>query len=635
MPKVTDRFQVGCNYWASHAGTRMWRDWRIDVVRDDLRQMASASLNTLRVFPLWSDFQPIEQLRAYLGEPREIRIHDRPVLTASGLEAAGIDPVMFDRFRALADVARECELSLIVGLVTGWMSGRFFAPPALAHFNAITNAESIRWQVRFVREFVRAFRSHDAILAWGLGNECNCMGAAASSHEASAWTHAIASTVRSEDPTRQVVSGMHGLSVGSKGPWTIADQGELTDIVTTHPYPLFTPGCDLDPINSFRPALHASAESCLYADLGGRPCLVEEIGTLGDEIASEATVADYVRMSLHSSWAHGHCGFLWWCGYDQLHLAHAPYDWNAVERELGLFRGDRTPKPVLGELTAFARLLGSMPSPGLPPRLLDAVCLLTHDQDHWRIAYATFLLAKQAGLDIRFHDADRPLPDSSIYFMPCYSGLAPIGRAALHGLLERVRAGATLYLSHNDGVISHFRDLTGLEVVTRARAGGSVTTMLPGGSSRLTLSQGVRQTLRPVGAEVLAADGEGNPVLSRFRLGKGEVFYLAAPVEWQAATTPGFFDAGRNEAWRIYSLAAERNRQERAMPGTPDVGVTEHPLADGMRLVVQINYRSKPAKRIEPVSPWRIVGSITPPGDELAPYSAAVFQVAGRGPGHL
>ena len=29
-------FTVGCNYWASHAGTAMWTDWRPEVVEADL-----------------------------------------------------------------------------------------------------------------------------------------------------------------------------------------------------------------------------------------------------------------------------------------------------------------------------------------------------------------------------------------------------------------------------------------------------------------------------------------------------------------------------------------------------------------------------------------------------------------------
>jgi endo-1,4-beta-mannosidase len=29
-------FIIGVNYWASHAGTNMWRDWNEEVVRADI-----------------------------------------------------------------------------------------------------------------------------------------------------------------------------------------------------------------------------------------------------------------------------------------------------------------------------------------------------------------------------------------------------------------------------------------------------------------------------------------------------------------------------------------------------------------------------------------------------------------------
>lgn len=50
-------FITGCNYWASHAGTAMWRDWRPDVVDDDFTRLAAYGINVLRVFPLWPDCQ--------------------------------------------------------------------------------------------------------------------------------------------------------------------------------------------------------------------------------------------------------------------------------------------------------------------------------------------------------------------------------------------------------------------------------------------------------------------------------------------------------------------------------------------------------------------------------------------------
>ena len=29
-------FIIGVNYWASHAGTNMWKNWNEDTVRNDL-----------------------------------------------------------------------------------------------------------------------------------------------------------------------------------------------------------------------------------------------------------------------------------------------------------------------------------------------------------------------------------------------------------------------------------------------------------------------------------------------------------------------------------------------------------------------------------------------------------------------
>lgn len=627
MGVFSDRFHVGCNYWASHAGTGMWRDWREEVVREDLRQLAALGLRTLRVFPLWSDFQPLEILRQHAGHPREYRLHGEPLGTG-GLSAAGIDPVMFERFGLFAAAAHECGIGLIPGLVTGWMSGRFFAPPALAHLNAIADPESIRWQVRFVREFVRAFRACEAVVAWDLGNECNCMGEAGNA-QAWAWTHAIAAAIRVEDPSRPVVSGMHSLAANAGGSWSIRDQAELTDVLTTHPYPLFTPGCDLDPLDSLRPALHAAAESSFYADLGGKPCLVEEIGTLGPEVVGERAAADYARVSLYSSWAHGHLGFLWWCAYDQTHLEHAPYDWNAVERELGILRTDRSAKPVAGELQAFAALLDSLPFAQLPPRLIDAVCVVTRDQDAWRMAYSSFVLAKQAGLDIRFAHVDQPLPEAPIYLVPCTSGHAPMSRARWLDLIGRVKRGATLYLSHHDGILSLFRETTGMEVLSRSRGTQPVSIVLPGPSLRhvLTLSPAIRQVLAPAGAEVLASDSDGHPVFSQFRLGQGEVFYLAVPLELHAAHTPGFFAADAPPAWTLYRTVAESRRQARAVPGTSTLGVTEHPATDGSRVIVQINYDARPAAVALPAAPWKIARWFTPQTETIPSFGAAVFEV--------
>ena len=101
----------------------MWSDWQPDVVRRDLAQLAGAGLQVLRVFPLWPDFQPIHLLRAGAGEPYEVRFGERP-LPDDEIGQAGVSAEMLTRFRFFADTAKAEGLQLIVGLITGWMSGR-------------------------------------------------------------------------------------------------------------------------------------------------------------------------------------------------------------------------------------------------------------------------------------------------------------------------------------------------------------------------------------------------------------------------------------------------------------------------------------------------------------------------------
>ena len=47
-------------------------------------------------------------------------------------------------------------------------------------------------------------------------------------------------------------------------------------------------------------------------------------------------------------------------------MSRTPYDWNGVERELGLFYLDRTEKPVLKAMTAFSEFVEALPFRRMP-----------------------------------------------------------------------------------------------------------------------------------------------------------------------------------------------------------------------------------------------------------------------------
>lgn len=597
-------FTVGCNYWASHAGTAMWADWKPEVVEADFRQLSENGLQVLRVFPLWPDFQPIHQLYTGGGQPQEIRLVTTPgsqpiPLPDDNLGRAGLSQEMMEHFKQFADLAENYHLKLLVGLLTGWMSGRLFIPPALEGRNVITDPVALMWEVHFVRGFVRYFKDHPAVLAWDLGNECNVMAPVPNHEAAWLWTAAITGAIRREDRTRPIVSGMHSLDEpDANGNWRIQDQAELVDILTTHPYPYWTPHCAQEPINTIRPLLHSSAQTRWYGDVGKTTAFTEEIGNLGPIMSNDQLSADFLRTVLLSLWAHDCRGLLWWCAYDQAHLTHPPYDWAAFERELGLFQvdpaGPNRPKRVASELKDFRGFLDHLPFKTLPLRVVDAVCILTHHQEQWAAAYSSFILAKQAGIDIEFQYTDQPLKKAHTYLVPSASGGDSMPHHFWEALLEEVAQGASLYVSHKDCFLSPFDEVFGLQVISRQHRKEASASLhfMKINSASVEIPALIRLNLKAVKAEVLIQEADGNPVFTRAQYGRGKAYFLSVPIETGLIDSPGAFDQPIEQPlWWIYRQICQSQATERVvLKQDPLIGITEHPLAKDRRVVVAINY---------------------------------------------
>lgn len=586
-------FELGVNYWASHAGTAMWRDWQPATILADLRKLSEYGLKLLRVFPLWSDFQPVQLLTGGGGYAVEYRFGEAPFPdTPAG--QAGLDEGMLERFRQVADMADSLGMRLIVPLINGWMSGRLFLPAAFNNRNPISDPLLIQWQVRFARCFVTFFKHHPAIVAWELGNECNVMGQNPTTEQAWIWQATLSNAIRAADPDRPVLSGMHSLRAEKGQPWNIRDQAELSDFLTVHPYPIFTPFMQLDPANSLRPILHAAAEARFYADIGGKPCFAEEMGTTGPYVLADSLAGNFARASLFSLWAHDCRAALWWCATDLGHIPNAPYDWNAVEHELGLMDRERKPKPVLSAFSAFQQFLNTLDFQ-LPPHTREAVCILTQGQDPWGVAHAAFLLGKQAGLDLTFRMADQPLPESSLYLLPSVRGLSSIHQRNWQELLERVKAGATLYISLDDAILGGLNEVAGVEFLTRFKMNRPLRFRMEvvenGREEEISLTAigQTRYSLRLTSATCLAQDTEGNPVFTRARFGKGEVVLLTFPLEWELATSSGFHE--QNSPYHLYRVFARQACSSRICKKTSRLtGVTEHPISPGRRVIILINY---------------------------------------------
>ena len=591
-------FFSGCNYWASNAGTFMWRKWSPEAVERDFKQLSAHGVTVLRVFPLWPDFQILNEHSECAQSFGEFRMGEEP-LPDTETGAAAVDPVMLERFRELCRLADKYHLKLIVGLLTGWMSGRMYIPPAFERRNLLTDPEVIRWEVLFVRCFVKNLKNESAIVAWDWGNECNCL-APHTNAEMWLWGNTITSAIKLEDSARPVVSGLHGSERTTQ-----SAMGEVADILCTHPYPAFTPHCRVDPLYSFRSAFHAAAETTYYANMGKKTAFVEEIGSFGPTYTSESVSSAYLRNAYWNAYAHSCHGALWWCANDQTELPQTPYDWVAMERELGLLRVDGSPKPALMEMKKFAEIVSGNV---LPPHRIDATVILTRDTDCWGLAYMSFLLAKQAGFDVQNVWCEDKLPDSSFYIMPSIKNFKVLSKHRYLELLKKIEEGATLLITADSAGLQPLEP-TGviIETIFDARTPAKVI------SKELALDLTIPRTTHMMlstapGTELLAVDAEGKAAFCCAQYGKGKILFLNAPLESALLTTPDAFSETAQHYSRIYEIAAEKAGVERLVKRSDrQVTLTEHIIDSDTVAVVAVNNACSCCNAaLEIAPPWKV-----------------------------
>lgn len=608
-------FILGCNYWASNAGADMWRNFDITAVEKDLSALSEYGIKYMRVFPNWRDFQPVEPLITGGG-----RISGYTVKGKSKADNPYyLDEAVMERFSQFLDVCEKHGIKLIVGLITGWMSGGLFIPTALYGEDIITSPKAHYFQQLFIKGFVSRFKKRDIIYAWDLGNECNCMSYNTDRWQAASWTAMISCAIKAEDPTRAVVSGMHSLSVTDG--WTIEDQAEFTDILTTHPYPFWCEFTRIDEALSIRTTMHPTAQSKYYAELGGKPCLAEEIGTMGPMICSDEAAADFMRLNMLSLWANGASGVMWWCANDQSRLTTYPYTEQMVEQELGMLTNAHEPKPVLKEVKRFSELLDSLGE--LSPATVDAVCILSRDQKQWGVAYMTYILSRKAGMNCSFAYADGELPDSKLYLLPSVNGVTVMHKSRYESLKQRVYDGADLYISLDNAVLSGFNELTGLKVTDSYEYHEGGMSELDGIAFSFTRTRNV--LTEAAGAEILAVDNEGRPFISVNRYGKGRVFYVNAPIEAELINRHNAFDGNTHLIYR--RLFAEHINNKPVLVTGDALAVTYHPTDDGCTVVAINHYgEEKPFEAI-PSEGYTVDKVIYGENGTVKPYDACIFKL--------
>lgn len=619
-------FILGCNYWASDSGTDMWKTFNIAAIKKDLSILSEYGIKHIRVFPNWRDFQPVMPM---MGGGMSLYDYcmegEKPTTNPYYL-----DDIMMDRFAQFLDICEEYNIKVIVGLITGWMSGRMFVPPILYHTNIINDPLAQYFQQLFVKGFVSNFKSSKVILAWDLGNECNCMSPTDRTGAVN-WTSMIANAIRAEDNTRPIVSGMHSLEVERHKPWRIEDQAMFTDMLTTHPYPLWCEHTRIDKTLSLRTTMHATAQTKLYAEIGGKPCMAEEIGTMGPMLCSDENAAGFFRLNLFSLWANNSSGVMWWCANDQTMLKSFPYSENMVELELGMLYKDHTPKPVLLEMKKFSQFLDKKDFE-LARAEVDAVCVLTDSQRQWGVAYMTYILLKKVGLNCSFAyaDSDRgskadydDIPQSQLYIVPSVNGTTVMKKERYEELKRRVYDGADMYISMDNGCLAEFEEITGVRVEDSYEYNEKNSITLE--NEQIEFERRRTFILKSVGAEIIAYDKDENLSITANRYGKGRVFLVNFPLEDNLIDKHNAFDANVHLIYK--KLFGEYIGKHPMTIHSENIAVTYHRMDSGV-IAVLINHSDKPCN-LEYTwnGKWKIKKVYYGSADEIKPYDACIIEL--------
>jgi hypothetical protein len=316
--------RFGANYTPSKHWWHTWLDFEPDSIRRDLDQLAGLGLDHVRVFPIWSVFQP-----------------NRGVVREKAVEQ------LLDMVR----LAAQAGLDVTVDGIQGHLSSFDFYPSwtqTWHHRNVFTDPDVLEGQALLLRTLATALRPEPNFLGMTLGNEMNNLVAhnPCTPAEVDFWLDQLLATVNEADPDHpHCHSAFDDAWYVDDHPFTPLASATKGAMTTVHPW-VFT-------LNAARRYGPQSTEIHHLAEYGtelaraygtpDRVIWVQEVGAPAPHIPVEHA-AEYAEQTIGNiATCKNIWGLTWWCSHD---VNRRFIDYPELEYGLGLFDADGNAKPL-------------------------------------------------------------------------------------------------------------------------------------------------------------------------------------------------------------------------------------------------------------------------------------------------
>jgi endo-1,4-beta-mannosidase len=631
---------LGVNFWSRVGGPRMWRDYDRAVITEELTTMRDLNMTVTRSFFYWPDFMPTPN---------------------------ALDETMVDRYRDFLDQHHALGMTTIPTFIVGHMSGQNWDPAWRENRSIFGDVWFVARQAWYVRELSARFADHPAVAAWLLSNEIPIYGDWKSGGigtidhlEVESWAQILIDANRAAG-ARQPISigdGAWGVEVtGADNGFRVRELAPLIDFHGPHVYRMET-----DPV---RQNLGA-AFICELLDIGGKPVVMEEFGLTSDYV-SEENAAHYYRQIMHNTLLAGATGWLTWnnTDYDTL-FEIEPYSHHPFELHFGLVDRNGRIKAQALEVKRFGALLKrvdiahlSRPDADVAliiPSYLEAQYPFTQQADAdsiFEISRQAYVTAREADIPVGVaRELDGIPGDCALYILPSAKQLRAPSWKRLRELAE---GGATVYASVFYGEHKNQRGLWWPDldetfgVVKQTRYGlvdviaddsVTVTFVQPLGDIAAgeklefavagTVNSRAFLPVTPNGAEVIAVDAYGHPVLLRHRVGSGSMILCTFAFEYFASAT-AFVNP--DPTWRLYSaLAIDSGAVRPVRVDDGRVVVAEMVHDDGRRFVWFVSQHDADLT-VSPLADGTLFDESGDPVSSLAlgAYGVQVLEYDGRG----